>query len=345
MKNPTPANIIFLASLLSSTASTGVVIIVMHFLHIAYSWLLIPGLWLTFFALAFIIYYYFLEKFIYRRIKVIYKYIHNVKKNKAEKILQMKEDIIGRVEQEVSHWARDQKTEIDELKKMEQFRRDFMGNVFHELNTPVFNIQGYLETLEEEGLQNKTHKKFIRKALKNINRLQLIVQDLQTISETESGDFHLNPTEFSIKKLISEVLEAHEILAGQSDTVLRFKDIHQKDFQVYADRERIGQVLTNLITNAIKYGKPGGEVLVACYDMDENILVEVTDNGIGIESKHLPRLFERFYRIDKNRSRNKGGTGLGLAIVKHLVEAHEQTVHVRSTPGVGSTFGFTLKKV
>jgi two-component system phosphate regulon sensor histidine kinase PhoR len=345
MKNPTPKQIISITSLLTSLGGSITVIILMYYFGSSRPLLLGVMFFPILFGLSYLIFYYFLERFIYRRIKVIYKYIYDIKQPEAPKNIELKRDIIHDVEQQVSHWASHKKMEIEELKKMEKFRRDFIGNVSHELKTPVFNIQGYLETLLDEGRKDKRiYKKFISKALNNVNRLNLIINDLDRISETESGELILNLERFRIKELVTEVMETLEMQAIKSGIKLHLKDSFQKDYWVYADRERIRQVLSNLVINAIKYGNSGGEVLIAWYDMEQNILIEVSDNGIGIEAEHLSRLFERFYRVDKNRSRNKGGTGLGLSIVKHYIEAHRQTVHVRSTPGIGSTFGFTLQK-
>ena len=345
MKNPTPRQIILLTSSVLALISLVLLIIVKTLWSVDLSLYLIVFLVLVNFISGYFVFSYYLEKFIYRKIKVIYKYIHDVKHPDYNKRIRLQDDVMQNVETEVKKWASSKKTEIAQLKKMEKYRREYLGNVSHELKTPIFNIQGYIESLIDGGRRDKKiTKKFLTKALDNVNRLSLIVDDLEMISRSESGNLHLEFEVFNIKNLITEIMESLEMQTAEVGVRLAFKDPNQTPYKVYADRERIRQVLINLISNSIKYGKKGGETLLTCYDMEDNILVEVSDNGIGIETKHLPRLFERFYRIDKNRSRNKGGTGLGLAIVKHIIEAHKQTINVRSTIGVGATFGFTLKK-
>ncbi|MEO1438596.1 MAG: ATP-binding protein, partial [Bacteroidota bacterium] len=233
--------------------------------------------------------------------------------------------------------------EIEDLKKLEAYRRDFIGNISHELKTPLFNIQGYLDTLMEGGLEDPSiNRMYLQRAATNVNRLSNIVEDLDMISQLEASELHLDITRFDIRALAYEIFDDFEMKADERDVKLAIKEGCDKPFFVLADRERIRQVLGNLISNSIKYGVEHGKTVVSFYQMDKNILIEVSDNGLGVEEKHLPRLFERFYRADKSRSREQGGTGLGLSIVKHLIEAHNQTINVRSSLGVGSTFGFTL---
>ncbi len=300
---------------------------------------------LFFFINVFLIYLIFnsvLQKFIYKKIKLIYKSIRTVKSGNNPK---HSSNLLQDVEKEVTAWKNKQSHEIMELKKMEKFRKEYIGNVSHELKTPIFNIQGYLETLMEmPDRTNPVFDKFLKKALENTDRLNTIVQDLQMIAKNETEGLDLFWTSFNIKDLIEQVYEEMEIIAQKNSVSLTYKQGKCLGYLVKADRERIHQVLTNLISNAIKYNKKNGKVIASCYEMDNHILIEITDTGIGIKQKHLPRLFERFYRVDKNRSRKKGGSGLGLAIVKHILEAHNQSVHVRSTIGIGTTFGFTLKK-
>ena len=288
-----------------------------------------------------------LERFIYRRIKLIYKTISTMKGTGKQipNRESLNADIIGDVEQEVHDWTTVKSKEIEELKKLGEFRREFLGNVSHELKTPVFNIQGYIESLIEGGLQDENiNMKYLKRAGSNVDRLAKILQDLEMISILESNVFKLEMGRFCIHDLAIEIMEDLKVMAEKSGINLRMKEGVFTDIFVIADREKIREVLINLITNSIKYGKKGGETLIGIYDMDKDILVEISDNGIGIENKHLPRLFERFYRVDKARSRESGGTGLGLSIVKHIIEVHNQNMNVRSTPGVGSAFGFTLRK-
>lgn len=345
MKNPTPKQIIVITSALLGVGMLFCLLILklMGQLTTNYVWLFVLPILL--FVFSYLIFSYFIEKFIYRKIKLIYKYIHELKQSETAKPLQFHNDVIKNVEQEVGKWAKSKKKEIKQLKETEKLRREFLGNVSHELKTPIFSIQGYIESLIDGGRKDKeVTKKFLKKALENTNRLSLIVADLEMISRSESGQLQLELENFSIGKLMTEILESFEMKAKELRVFLAFKEENPSDYIVYADRERIAQVLTNLIANSIKYNIKYGKTFVACYDMEDNILIEVSDNGYGIEEKHLPRLFERFYRVDKTRSRNKGGTGLGLAIVKHIIEAHHQTIQVQSKLGVGSTFSFTLAK-
>ena len=290
---------------------------------------------------------YFLKKYIFRKIKLIYKNIHRLKLDPTEKQRNIDSDdhIIEEVEHDVAIWAEDQRKQIDHLKSLEGYRREYLGNVSHELKTPIFNIQGYVHTLIDGGLHDdKINRKYLKRTAKNVDRLITIVEDLETISKLESGQMMLDIQSFDIKELSQEVFEALELTASQMGIDLIFKEGANQSFLVNGDREYVRQVLDNLILNSLKYGKEGGATKVSFYDMDKNILVEVADNGIGIEEKHLNHLFDRFYRVDKGRSREAGGSGLGLAIVKHIIEAHNQTINVRSSPKFGSTFGFTLAK-
>lgn len=304
-----------------------------------------------FIALSVLFYYiirYALEKFIYNRIKLIYKTIHRqklLKEEKKDQMLSLHDDIIGSVDREVSQWAINRKEEIEELMKMELYRREFLGNVSHELKTPLFNIQGFLLTLLDGGINDpEINYSYLEKSSKNIDRMITIIEELEMISRLETGEATPIFTQFSVVSLIKEVFELLEPIAQQSGIKLMLATDYSENLIVSADKEKIRQVFINLIENSLKYGKPGGRTKISIYDMDENYLIEVSDNGVGIQEQHIPRLFERFYRIDKHRSRSQGGSGLGLAIVKHIVEAHNQTVNVRSAHGVGSTFSFTLKR-
>lgn len=255
------------------------------------------------------------------------------------------EDPISGVSQEVLEWAKDQTTEIAQLRKMETYRKEFLGNVSHELRTPLFAIQGYIDTILEgdvEDLDLVHH--FLKKAALNGDRLSVLIQDLEAISQLEAGELTMQTEIFDIHDLVGDVFDSLEMKAAEKKISFSFKEGCDKPFIVEADKNRIRQVLINLLVNSIKYGNENGFTKVGLYDMDENILIEVTDNGIGVPEVHVPRLFERFYRVDKSRTREEGGTGLGLAIVKHIIEAHQQTINVRSTVGIGTTFGFTLRK-
>jgi two-component system, OmpR family, phosphate regulon sensor histidine kinase PhoR len=291
---------------------------------------------------------YFIEKFIYDKIKLIYKTIHSSKltrETKKEILGSRKGNVIAQVEKEVLEWAIEHEKEMDEMKKLEEYRQQFLANVSHELKTPLFNIQGFTLSLLDGGLEDPSiNRNYLLKTEKNVDRMITIVEDLEVISRLESGEIRPVFTRFAIFSLISEVLEFLEPKANQRNIRFIMKNEPGSMLMVYADKERIRQVLVNLIDNSIKYGKEGGRTKLSLYDMDENVLIEISDDGIGIDEEHISRLFERFYRVDKHRSRSAGGSGLGLAIVKHIIEAHGQTVNVRSADGVGSTFSFTLKK-
>jgi len=311
------------------------------------NWISLLVVFVIAFTSTFIVFYFLLEKFIYRKIKVIYKTISNFRSAKEIKAsrIRLGDDILTSVNQEVLDWQQNRSDEITELRRMETFRKEFLGNVSHELKTPIFNIQGYIHTLLEGGIDDKeVNIHYLQRASKYVDRLCLIVEDLESISKLEAGEMILEQRVFNIQDLVEYVFESLEMQTAAKNIHLGFKEGSDKPFYVYADKERIRQVLVNLLVNSIKYGNDKGSTFVGFYDMDENILVEITDNGIGVETQHLPRLFERFYRVDKSRSREAGGTGLGLAIVKHIIEAHHQTINVRSTFGVGTTFAFTLKK-
>lgn len=289
-----------------------------------------------------------LEKFIFEKIKLIYKVIQSHKLSRSEKKefrAALGEDMMQQVSKDVMDWAEDKNAEIAQLHKAETYRREFLANVSHEIKTPIANIQGYVSTLLGGGLDDPNiNRDYLQKTEKNIDRLIGLVDDLDTISSLESGEVRLVKTRFDARAITDEVFEYLEDSAKASDIAFIHGNDENTIYWVYADREKIRQVLVNLVENSIKYGRKGGRTKVTFYDMDENYLVEVSDNGIGIEDEHLPRLFERFYRVDKHRSRAEGGTGLGLAIVKHIIEAHDQTINVRSSPKIGSTFSFTLRK-
>jgi two-component system phosphate regulon sensor histidine kinase PhoR len=256
-----------------------------------------------------------------------------------------KQNILDAVQDKVMEFSLQKSKEIEQLKKLEQYRKEFLGNVSHELKTPIFNIQGYLETLLDGGLDDeKIAKDFIVRASRNAERLSEIVSDLLLISQYESGALALHVSNYDVVEQLKEIFETFVIQAKAKNIDLRFRDSDLKPIMVAADKIRIGQVFYNLIANAIKYCNEGCFVSASFIDLEDTIVVEITDNGPGIAQEHLSRLFERFYRVDKARSRDKGGTGLGLAIAKHIVEAHKQYISVQSSVGLGTTFSFTLRK-
>jgi two-component system phosphate regulon sensor histidine kinase PhoR len=230
------------------------------------------------------------------------------------------------------------------MKENENYRREFIGNVSHELKTPIFNIQGYIQTLIDGGLQDENvNLKYLKRANLSVDRMINIVDDLEVISQLETNEDVLDLDNFNIVEIINEAFDQLEMKANNMNISLKLSKESNSEI-VYADRNKIQQVFMNLISNSIKYGKNNGVTNVRLFDMTDKMLIEVADDGIGIGEEALNRLFERFYRVDKNRSREIGGTGLGLAIVKHIIEAHQQTINVRSTVDVGSTFSFILEK-
>jgi two-component system, OmpR family, phosphate regulon sensor histidine kinase PhoR len=321
-------------------------IIFPHDYNHLYSWLVLIISSVMLFLVAYGIFRYTLEKFIYSKIRLIYKSIHSVKLGKKEKSQPHPgTNLIDHVQEEVENWETEKELEIEQLKRLEAYRRDFIGNVAHELKTPLFNIQGYVSTLLDGGLEDPgINREYLKRTEKNIERLVKIIEDLDEISQLESGQMKLDIIRFDLAGLAREVCELLEIKAGKHDIRIILND-PEKPVMVEGDRDKIRQVLTNIIDNSIRYGnQEGGRTKITFFDMDEHILTEITDNGIGIDTGDLPRVFERFYRTDRGRVATKKGKGLGLAIVKHIIEVHEQTINVRSAIGVGTTFGFTLKK-
>jgi len=333
---------------LITALAVGLSIALVNF-HFQQSWYFMLVSFAVSFATSFIMFYYLLEKYIYSKIKLIYKLIHNLKLGKDLKDAlgeYVSTDPINDVELEVKEWAGAKKQEIDLLKKQEQFRREFLSNVSHEFKTPLFAIQGYIETLQDCLLDDpEMAVKFLKKAEKNVERLSYLINDLDAISKLESGEVPIDYRKFDFVLLAKEVMEGLEDKASKRKVQLSFKEKYMHPAFVNADREKIRQVMINLISNSIKYGKENGSTAIKIFELHDQYLIEVTDDGIGIDEKHLPRLFERFYRIDSHRSREVGGTGLGLAIVKHILEAHQQIISVRSTLQIGTTFAFTLQKI
>lgn len=347
MKQITPIQVAFRVSL-SIVAMVLLGLLLIHAFLFSLNWLVFLMVALLVFIGSFAIVYYAIESFIDSKIRLIYKTIHTLKSPKAtgKEEIDMRKDILGEVNREVKDWARDKASEIRELRQRDDFRKEFIGNLAHELKTPIFNIQGYILTLLEGALDDpEINHKFLMRASKSVDRMILITNDLDTISRFESGRMELKLEKVDVVELTKDVIEGLEMAAKSKLVKLRLDKKYDKPIWVKADRFRIGQVLTNLISNAINYGKTEGNCIVSFYDLDENILVEVSDDGPGIAEEHLPRLFERFYRVDKSRSRNMGGTGLGLAIAKHIVEAHGQSINVRSKEGEGTMLSFTLTKV
>lgn len=279
------------------------------------------------------------------RINKIYKQVSTLKKKRIANI-NINADEFDFLARDILKYTYKKKREINKLNYRENYRRDFLGNVAHELKTPLFTVQGYLLTLIEGAAENKEiREKYLKRANNAIERLSEIVGDLDLITKLETNDLKLNMDTFNIIKLIQKVFDLLEMQGKKRNIKLTFDKFYDIPEFVIGDEAKIEQVLINLVMNSIKYGKIGGTTIISIsYADDEKIMIKVSDNGEGIDKESLPRLFERFYRVDKSRSRDQGGSGLGLSIVKHIIEAHEQTIDVKSTVGKGSTFYFTLEK-
>ncbi len=299
---------------------------------------------ITVFIISLVITQYRAEEFIYQRIKQLYNDIPilDIKDLKKDNITTDVETLT----KSVKDYVKDKKEEIADLTERDSFRREFIGNVAHELKTPLFTIQGYILTLMEGAVNDKAiRQKYLYRANKGVERLNYIIKDLDMITKLETEGIKMNIENFDILKLIQNVFDLFEMKSKKRDITLKFNKNYEFPLYVNADKERIEQVLINLIINSIKYGKIGGTTIISIDDYNKNkFIIKVNDNGEGIEKKHINRLFERFYRIDKSRSRDQGGSGLGLAIAKHIIEAHNETISVKSTYGQGTEFSFTLNK-
>jgi len=309
------------------------------------AWKIIIISGLSTFIIAYIFLYFMLKKLIVNEIKPIYKTIKSIQLKSGDINGNLDDiNIVEEVNKDVEEWARHKTQEITHLKELEKYRKEFLGNVSHELKTPIFNIQGFIATLLDGGLYDESiNRKYLERADKSIDRLISIVEDLNSISSIESGELELDISEFDISKLIREITEQQEYKAQSRKVSIEIKDIPSSVF-VKADRRLISQVLINLIVNSINYGKENGKTVICIEDNEDNVLVKVRDDGIGIKEKDINRLFERFYRVDKSRSKEIGGTGLGLSIVKHILEAHKQNIFVESIFGEGTKFSFTVSK-
>lgn len=310
-------------------------------------WVLVVALIICFLG-TYLLFQFVLEWFIYRKIKLIYKFIYQTKANKREEtyykyILPQKS--IDEVREDVEKWAEQRSAEIELLKTNEAYRKEFLQNLSHEFKTPIFAIQGYVDSLLGGAMENpELSKRFLENAAKNVDRMVNLAEDLDEITRLESGEQPLNKVQFIIQELIKEVYDTLSIKTAAKNIKTSIKKGCEAPVVVFADKEKIRQVINNLLENATKYGKQDGSIVASIYKTDgRHVLIEFSDDGIGIGEEHLPRIFERFYRTDRGRSRDVGGTGLGLAICKHIIEAHRETMHVRSKLDVGTTIGFTLE--
>ena len=293
---------------------------------------------------SFFILQYRVERYIYKKVKKIYDDV-SLLDSSTLRSQSITTDMVT-LTKEVKKFATDKKLEIEDLKIREEYRREFLGNVSHELKTPLFTVQGYLSTLLNGALKDKSvRKKYLERAEKGVERLIYIVQDLDMIAKLETGDLNLEVSHFNIVDVVQNVFDMLEMRASEKDILLLFDRKYTKPIMVQGDEEKIRQVVMNLIVNSIKYGKDKGSTEVTVEDLVNNkIIVRIRDNGEGIEKQHIPRLFERFFRINKSGSRSEGGSGLGLSIVKHIIEAHDEKIYVESQFKSGSEFSFTLEK-
>jgi len=343
LKNLRPVQVLLTGSIVVTGITLFLLIILGQSSHInKWQYVIIP---ISVGISSYLIFYALLKRFITQKLKVLYRSIRKGKLiNQNNEHFSLFDDVIERAEVETKKWNEARNQEINKLKEQEQFRREFLGNLAHELKTPVFSIQGYILTLLEGGLEDdNVNRQFLERASKATDRMTMILEDLDKLTKMEVGKIELEFQHFDIVELVEDIFDELEMKAKQKKIALRFA----KDFDpiyVYADRSKITQVLTNLIGNSIVYGHQKGETSIRFYILNNIVTVEVSDNGPGIHEEDIPRLFERFYRVEKSRNRNEGGSGLGLAIAKHFVEAHGQTISVRSTVDVGSTFTFGLDR-
>ncbi len=330
-----------LLSLFASLLISGIITAVFAFYFVLGFFLFIIGIFI--FSVSFIVILFILEKFIYKKIQTIHS---NVKAQITSDIKSTDSNgDLENLENDLQIWSQERKEEIARLKKLENYRKEFLGNVSHELKTPVFNIQGYILTLLDGGLEDKgINRDYLQRAEKSVERMIGIIEDLESITQLETGELQLEIEKFDISILAKEVIDSLEIKAKEKNIRLILGKYNDAPIFVLGDKFRLRQVLLNLIENSIKYGKQNGETKINFRDAGNKIIVEIADNGIGIDKKHLSRIFERFYRIDKSRSRDAGGTGLGLSIVEHIIEAHGENISVLSTDEVGTIFSFPLKK-
>lgn len=305
-------------------------------------WILL-SLSVSFFT--FLIFNYLYKRIILQRLNLIVKNVYSTNKENSESLNNKSSDeLLENMELEIEQWESEKIKEIDKLKEQEAFRREFLGNLSHELKTPVFSIQGYILTLLEGGLEDQeVNKLFLERASKATERMASIISDLDQITKIEADSLRLDIRPFDIVELVKDTFESLDLKAKEKNIALTLENEYSA-ILVDADKNKIAQVLTNLIGNSIFYGNQNGKTAISISNVDDLVLISVQDNGLGIEDVHLNRLFERFYRVEKSRNRNEGGSGLGLAIVKHLLEAHGQSITVKSEVGKGSTFSFGLNK-
>lgn len=299
------------------------------------------------FVISFLIIYFIYNSIIFSKIDRMYLRVKSqqLKEIPSTEFTLEEVDSITRLDEEIQKLTIERNKEAEQHKNLDSYRKEFLGNVSHELKTPIFNIQGYISTLIDGGLYDESiNVEYLKRADKSVDRMIQIIDDLETISQLEIGTLELDIEKYDITQQLRDIQEASELQAKKQDIKLVLAKKYDKPIYVKADKFRIRQVLVNLISNSIKYGVAKGKTVITINLFDDQVIVEIKDNGIGIEEKHLARLFERFYRVDKGRSREQGGTGLGLAIVKHIIEAHGETIDVTSKVNEGTVITFTLKR-
>lgn len=347
MQTNSPRSLSIYISLFVSLFALGLIIITLWYKDTSINLWLLVIIFALIFSVTFTLVYFTLERFIYHKIKLLYRAtnMYRINKDFSSLELDMKTDIIGKVSKDVARWMVDQHNAIGQLEERESFRREFIGNLAHELKTPVFSIQGYILTLLEGGLEDKDiNRLFLERAANGVERITSLIKDLDAISKLESGQVNMEKQRFNFTKLAHEVVDEIEMKAKKKNIKINVQNSFDREIWVNADRVKIAQVLTNLLNNAISYSKEGGNISIKNNQFDKKILVDVEDDGVGINTQDLDRIFERFYRVEKSRARHKGGTGLGLAIVKHIIEAHDETITAQSNPGKGTTFTFSLSR-
>ena len=333
------------ALLITITLTISLSILLLYQKQLEDNWYILLILMLLVFAISFGIIQVRVEKYIYGRIKKIYDDVSLLESSTFA--AQPVTTDMKTLTEEIEKFAQDKRIEIDTLNIREEYRKDFLGNISHELKTPLFTVQGYILTLLDGAMEDKAvRKKYLQRAQKGIERLIYIIRDLDLITKLEVGDLNLDLTDFDIIELIQGVFDLMEMKAAKKSITLAFDMNYEAPIYVRADKDKIQQVLSNLIVNSLKYGHKGGTTEVSVENLIRNkVIVRITDNGEGIPEEHIPRIFERFYRVDKSGSRKEGGSGLGLSIVKHIIEAHGEKIYVESVLDVGSEFSFTLEKV
>jgi two-component system, OmpR family, phosphate regulon sensor histidine kinase PhoR len=339
MSNQTPRSVAINGALVISGAVSLIQVFIFWIVGTSLWWI-IPVVFLVIFPISYFVILTRINKHISHKLRLLYKTIQSLKGSPEKGNINLEE-----AEEEIAQWAENRVLELRKVKATDTYRKEFIGNLAHELKTPIFSIQGYVETLLDGEVNDPSLvRNFLQKASNNVDRLSSLVKDLDLITRIESDQLPLSIKKFDVVQLVRTVMELLEEKASQRNIQLLLGKNTPEVVYVEADFLKIEQVLVNLITNAIHYGRENGKVTADFFDIDDDVLIEITDDGLGIGQEHLPRIFERFYRVDKSRSRHEGGSGLGLAICKHIIESHGQTISVRSKIGVGSTFHFTLKK-